>query len=285
MSTAPGGGAWRVGVIGDPVAHSLSPEFQQPAFDALGIAALFERWPTPAAALPERIASLRAADTLGACVTVPHKVAVMPMVDEVTDLARRAGAVNTVVNRGGRLLGDNTDVHGFGASLAGVCADLASRPAVVLGAGGAERAVVLALEAAGVPTITVANRDRARAERLAGDVGVRQLVLSGNDEATLRGLLPGTRLLVNCTSLGWRAGETPLPLDLLELLPDDALVADLTYRPTDLLLAAGDRGLPTLDGLGMLVHQGAKQFALWTGRPAPISVMERAAIAARKGRG
>jgi shikimate dehydrogenase len=101
------------------------------------------------------------------------------------------------------------------------------------------------------------------------------------DDASLRRLLPETRLLVNCTSLGWRAGETPLPLDLLALLPDDALVADLTYRQTDLLAAAADRGLATLDGLGMLVHQGARAFALWTGQAAPVEAMYAAAKAAR----
>ncbi|HEU5432080.1 MAG TPA: shikimate dehydrogenase [Thermomicrobiales bacterium] len=271
----------RVGVIGDPVAHSLSPALHQPALDALGVPATFERWRTTAADLPGRIAGLRAADALGASVTVPHKVAVMSLVDEVAPAARRAGAVNTVVNRDGALIGDNTDIHGFATSLAGACSDVATRPALLLGAGGAARAVALALESLGVPEIALANRDPARAARLAADLAVLHMTTVPFDEATLRRRLPETRLLVNCTSLGWKAGETPMALDLLALLPDDALVADLTYRQTDLLQAAANRDLPTLDGLGMLVHQGAKAFALWTGRAAPVDAMFAAAWAAR----
>jgi shikimate dehydrogenase len=276
-----GRGRLRVGVIGDPVAHSLSPALHQPALDALGIPATFERWHTVAADLPARIARLRAADALGACVTVPHKVAVVPLVDEVAPAARRAGAVNTVVNRDGRLLGDNTDIHGFATAVADACPGVATRPALLLGAGGAARAVALALEALGVPAIALANRDPDRAARLANDLAVPQLTTVPFDEATLRRRLPEARLLVNCTSLGWKAGEAPLPLDLLALLPDDALVADLTYRQTDLLQAAAGRGFATLDGLGMLVHQGARAFALWTGRPAPVEAMFAAARAAR----
>jgi shikimate dehydrogenase len=271
----------RLGVIGDPVAHSLSPAIHQPALDALGIPATFERWHTLAADLPARIAGLRAADALGASVTVPHKVATMALADEVADAARRAGAVNTVVNRDGRLLGENTDIHGFATSLSAICPDVAARPALLLGAGGAARAVALALEGLGAPAIVLANRDRAKAARLAADLDVAALRTAPFDDASLRRLLPETRLLVNCTSLGWRAGETPLPLDLLALLPDDALVADLTYRQTDLLAAAADRGLATLDGLGMLVHQGARAFALWTGQAAPVEAMYAAAKAAR----
>ncbi|HEX5498759.1 MAG TPA: hypothetical protein VFX03_06010, partial [Thermomicrobiales bacterium] len=105
------------------------------------------------------------------------------------------------------------------------------------------------------------------------------------DDATLRRRLPEVRLLVNCTSLGWQAGETPLAGDLLALLPDDALVADLTYRQTELLQRAADRGLATLDGLAMLVHQGARAFSLWTGQPAPTATMFAAARAARAASG
>ncbi len=271
----------RIGVIGDPVAHSLSPALHQPALDALGIPATYERWHTTAAELPGRIAGLRQPDALGASVTVPHKVAVMPLMDEVAPAAIRAGAVNTVVNRGGRLLGDNTDIHGFATALAEACSDVARRPALLLGAGGAARAVVLALESLAAPAIALANRDPARAARLADDLAVAALEPVAFDDASLRRRLPEARLLVNCTSLGWRPGETPLPLDALTLLPDDAFVADLTYRQTDLLRAAAERGLRTLDGLGMLVHQGACAFTLWTGQPAPIEAMFAAAGAAR----
>lgn len=288
MSNDPGTAAiaprrLRVGVIGDPVAHSLSPAFQQPAFDSLGIPATFDRWHTSAAALAARVAGLRAADALGACVTVPHKLAVIPLLDEIAPSARRAGAVNTIVNRDGRLVGENTDVYGFAASLRAVCWDVASRPALVLGAGGAARAVVVALHDLSVLRLLVANRRWERAKTLAADLPDLPIVIVPPGEAALEAALRETRLLVNATSLGWRPDESPLTPAQLALLPADALVVDLTYRDTDLILAARARGLATLDGLGMLVHQGARAFELWTGRPAPLSLMMEAAQAARAG--
>lgn len=276
----------RVGLIGNPVAHSLSPAFQQPGLDALGIPARYELWPTPAAALAERIAGLRAPDVLGANVTVPHKQAVMVLLDEVAPVAQRAGAVNTVINRDGRLLGDNTDVAGFAAALIAIEPEPAGRRALILGAGGAARAVALALDSLGLGRITIANRDPARAERLAADLApapIRVLMLH-LDEDQLRAALPDTTLLINATALGWHAGESPLSLALLDLLPDEALVADLTYRDTDLLLAARQRQLNTLDGLPMLIHQGARSLELWTGQAAPLAVMRAAAEAARAAR-
>ncbi|MCO5220976.1 MAG: hypothetical protein M9947_05245 [Thermomicrobiales bacterium] len=141
----------RVGVVGDPVEHSISPAMQQPALDVLGISATYERWHTPLATLPERIASLRERDVLGANVTVPHKENVLSLIDEVSNLARRAGAVNTISNRDGRLAGDNTDVYGLSQSLRLHDDRLDGCRAVVLGAGGAARAAVLSLEGVGAP--------------------------------------------------------------------------------------------------------------------------------------
>lgn len=275
------GGPYRVGVIGDPVAHSLSPALHQPALDQLGIPATYERWHTPAAELPVRIAGLREPDVLGASVTVPHKIAVMGLVDEVSPLARRAGAVNTVVNRTGALFGDNTDVHGFATSVSEALNGEPPRLAVVLGAGGAARAVVLALEACGAGEIVVLNRDVTRAAGLARDLQPAPVRAATLDDEPLRSELPRADVVVNATSLGWHAGETPLDLDLLGVLPPSALVADLTYRDTDLLNEAAARGLRTLDGLGMLVHQGARAFALWTGFPAPVETMLAAARRAK----
>lgn len=270
----------RVGLIGDPIGHSLSPGMQQAAFDALGVPARYELWPTAAAELAERVAGLRVEGVLGANVTVPHKAAVIGLVDEVSATARRAGAVNTIVNRDRRLSGDNTDVHGFAASLAGVCPDTAERSALVLGAGGAARAVVLALDGLGVSQIAVANRDAGRAERLSNDLAPTPIrVVAG--ERALASEIAGARLLINATSLGRRPGETPLPPGTLASLPADALVVDLTYRETDLLAAARERGLATLDGLAMLVHQGARSLELWTGRSAPVGLMMEAARRAR----
>ncbi|HEY8446417.1 MAG TPA: shikimate dehydrogenase [Thermomicrobiales bacterium] len=274
----------RLGVIGDPVAHSLSPAMQQPALDALGIPATYELWHTPAAELPARIASLREPDVLGANVTVPHKQAVMPHLDEVTPLARRAGAVNTIINRDGRLTGDNTDIGGFAASLIEVCPDASERRALILGAGGAARAVVLALEGLGLSEITVANRSIERARTLQAHLKPAPLAIVTMDAEALLPAIERASLLINATSLGWHPGETPIPLDWLGVLPADAVVVDLTYRDTDLLVAARERGLKTLDGLPMLVHQGAKALEQWTGRTAPIAVMMEAARLARAAR-
>jgi len=270
-------------VIGDPVAHSLSPALHQPALDQRGIPAVYERWHTLAVDLASRVESLRDSEILGASVTVPHKIAVMGMVDEISPAARRAGAVNTIVNRGGALFGDNTDIYGFGVTVSDALGGRTPRVAIVLGAGGAARAVVLALEAAGAAEIVVANRDDERARQLAQDLHpapVRPMRLDGE---FLSRELPRAGLLVNATSLGWHPGETPIALPRLDLLPAGAVVADLTYRDTDLLLAAQERGLKTTDGLPMLVHQGARAFELWTGSPAPLETMLAAARAARLG--
>lgn len=276
--------AHRLGVIGDPVAHSISPAMQQPALDALGIGATYERWHTPLADLPGRIASLRADDVIGANVTVPHKQAVMPLLDDITDLARRAGAVNTIVNRDGRLSGDNTDIPGFARSLRDACPDAASRTALILGAGGASRGIVLALESVGVTDIVIANRNRDRAQDLANDLAPAPVRVIGYGDADFAAAFPVTGILVNATAIGWHPGESPISLGLLAHLPADALVADLTYRDTDLLIAARERGLQTLDGLPMLVYQGAEALERWFGRPAPVDIMMAAALAARANR-
>lgn len=266
----------RLGIIGDPVEHSISPAMQQPALDALGLAVRYERWHTTLADLPGRIESLRADDVMGANVTVPHKQAVIAMLDEISPLAKAAGAVNTIVNRGGRLFGDNTDVYGFKTSLLEAIPDAASRNAVILGAGGASRAVVLALHEIGVSKLTIVNRSRERAEQLITDLHSDAIVVTSPDD-----VLADAGILINATSLGWHRNELPIDAALLERLPPGALVVDLTYRDTDLIDAARAIGLPTLDGLGMLVHQGVLAFERFTGQPAPIEVMWSAARAAR----
>lgn len=271
----------RVGIIGDPVEHSISPVMQQPAFDALGIDAVYEKWPTTAAELSERIASIRQPGALGANVTAPHKLAVMALIDEITPLAQRIGAVNTVINRDGRLIGDNTDEHGFAASLTAAFPEIKLQKAVMLGAGGAARAVALALETLGASEVAVWNRDRTRAERLKDEIAPDLLRPIDPGIETLRGELGDATLLVNATSVGWHRSEHPVPLELLDALPAGAVVADLVYRDTDLLLAARERGLGALDGLGMLVHQGARGFELWTGKRAPVDLMMVAAIEER----
>jgi shikimate dehydrogenase len=269
----------RVGLIGDPVEHSLSPAFQQAAFDALGLPVRYELWPTSAAQLPDRLAELRAGAALGANVTLPHKEAVFTAVDEVSELAQRVGAVNTLIPRAGRLLGDNTDVHGFLAPLVAQAFDFASCDAVVLGAGGAARGVVVALLEAGARRVTIVNRSLSRADAIGATLGDRRLATARS--AAAADVAVGARLLVNATSLGWGGTQLPCDVHTFSVLAAGALAYDLTYRDTPFLRAAAAAGVEALDGLAMLVHQGARSFELWTGRDAPVEVMWRAALQER----
>ena len=277
-------GRLRLGVIGDPVDHSISPAMQQPAIDALGIPAIYERWLTTRDELPARVQSLRAVDVLGANVTVPHKEHVLPLVDDVSKLARRAGAVNTILNRNGRLFGDNTDVYGLSRSLQLHHDSLDGCHAVVLGAGGAARAVVLALEGVGAERISVVNRSIERAERMREELSPAPVVAIDSESSAANEALASAALVINATALGWKRGETPLAAERIELLDPRTLVVDITYRATDLLEAARARGLRVLDGLEMLVFQGARSLEIWTGRTPPVEIMMTAAQAARAAR-
>lgn len=269
----------RVGLIGNPVAQSLSPAFQQVAFDAAGIETTYELWLTEDHELTERIESLRAPEFIGANVTVPHKPAACAAVDELSHRARRAGAVNTIINRDGTLIGDNTDIPGFLAPLQERSLDLSQTNVVVLGAGGAARGVVVALLDAGCRSITVANRTASRAEELRNDLESSiQTVSLGED---LGAALAEATLLVNSTAMGWDEDDLPMEREQLALLHSGATVYDLTYKQTPILTAAAAAGYETIDGLPMLVHQGAESFRLWTGKDAPIDAMWSAALAAR----
>ena len=270
----------QIGLIGYPVEHSLSLAFQQAALDALGIDARYFLWPTPPEGVPARIASLRSPGVLGANVTVPHKPAAFAAVDEVSKRARHARAVNTIVNRDGRLFGDNTDIPGFLATLQDLGPSLASTPAVVLGAGGAARGILVALLSAGCSQVTVASRRPETAEAMLVAVEPSIPVGVAPLDESLASQLAGVGMLVNATSIGWEGDALPLPESLLDALPPSALVYDLTYRETPLIRAAARRGLTTLDGLEMLIQQGAESFRLWTGCEPPIAVMRVAARSA-----
>jgi shikimate dehydrogenase len=272
-----------LGLIGDPVSHSISPVFQQAALDALGIDARYEAWLTPLAELPARVAWLREIRALGANVTVPHKRAVMPLLDEVGEAAQRTGAVNTIVVRDGWLSGYNTDIIGFISALRG---DGGLEPkglrVAVLGAGGAARAVVWGLLDAGAGEVLVLNRTVERAQELAADLGdgkVRAAALP-SDAGACGALLTGHDLLVNCTSIGMRhsatEGRSPIPA---AALPSGCFVADIVANPleTPLLRDAAVQGCRTLGGLAMLVRQGAASLEMWTGKDAPLDVMFAAA--------
>ena len=273
----------RLGIIGYPIGHSISPLFQQAALDHAGIDASYLAWEVKPEEVGEFVAGLRAPGVLGINVTVPHKEAVIPHLDEVDQWATTAGAVNTIVNREGRLTGYNTDGLGFlRALLEAHGFSPRGRRALVLGAGGAARGVVLALVREGVSHLTVANRTLSRAERLiqiAQDGGVTSLAIPLAGSA-LDGMAASADLIVNCTTLGMTHGpdEQGTPLDLKQI-PPTALVNDLVYNPleTPLLRAASQAGAQVLGGIHMLVYQGAASFELWTGQPAPVEVMLEAA--------
>lgn len=269
----------RLGIIGHPVAHSLSPAFQGAALRHCGLDITYEAWDTPPEALADRVASLRAPAILGANVTIPHKEAVVPFLDELDDEAQRVGAVNTVVHLDGRLLGYNTDGPAFVAALERV-AGFDPRGAAILlaGAGGAARGIAFALAAAGAARLGIANRTLERAERLAAD-----LHAAGFRAATalpLSTLLASYDCTVNCTPAGMHGSGTEHDLPIaLESARVGSLVVDIVYVPevTAFLAEAHRRGLRTLGGLPMLIYQGALAFEAWTERPAPVEVMFAAA--------
>jgi len=279
-----------VALLGHPVAHSISPAFQQAALDALGIDATYEAWDTPPADLPSAIERLRSATMLGANVTVPHKVEAMRLVDDPDGLCELVGAANTIVNREGRLHATNTDVTGVLRALEEAGAELAGKNIVVIGAGGAARAVVVAMRRARAAQVTVANRTEERAQALVAlggtDLEVRSCPLDV-ESARLHAALGAAHVVVQSTSLGMLhgpdEGASPVPA---ELLKPWQVAFDLVYVPerTPFLKAAESAGATAVGGLSMLVHQGAESFRLWTGQGPPLEVMfaaAREALAAR----
>jgi len=265
-----------VGVIGHPVGHSLSPLLHNAAFDALGLDWVSVAFSVPAGEAAAALAGMRALGVVGLSVTMPHKHDAADLVDECTPVAQRLGVVNCVTQSDGRLLGDSTDGAGFVASLRRAGFDPAGRRCLVVGAGGAARAVILALADAEAVEVVVVNRTVVRAEEAAALAGGRGRVGQVADVA-------GADLVVQATPVGMDGvdvGPTSVPFDPL-LLHRGQVVADLVYHPmvTPLLAAARAQGADTVGGLGMLVHQAALAIERWTGRRAPVEAMWAAATA------
>lgn len=275
----------RVVLIGHPVAHSLSGAMHQAAFDALKIDARYELWDRTAAQLADAIEELRDDAFLGANVTVPHKERVASLVDRLTDEAHAIGAVNTITREGKKLVGHNTDVHGFMVALDQLVGrQKMPRYAVVLGAGGGARAIVFTLIREGFQRVIVFNRHLHRAEALVRHFGRSashmDLRAMPWHESIIESELAKSKLLVNATSVGLAGDATPVPG---ELLPPDLLVLDLIYSATRLQREATAAGDTVLDGEIMLLHQGAAAFELWTGQQAPLELMRDALATARAG--
>lgn len=277
----------RVGLIGDPVAHSSSPSMQQAAFDALNIQASYELWHTPASQLIERVRTLCGKAYLGANVTIPHKEAVLSLVDKVDPLAARIGAVNTIVHRDNYLLGYNTDApgllkalheHGLGKLQADGKISLHGYTVILLGAGGAARGAAFAVTEAGVERLVILNRHLERAQLLAAEVQqyYDKPVFSLSDPSLL--ISHPASIIINATPVGMHGDISPLPAEVLARFDQDTFVYDMIYNPsqTYLLCQARTMRLHSANGLSMLLHQGALSFSLWTNRPAPLEVMRRA---------
>ncbi len=276
-----------VGILGYPVAHSLSPLMHNAAFAALGL-----NWAyIPLPVEPERVEkvtpALRTFNFMGANVTVPHKQAIMRYMDEIDPVAREIGAVNTIAVRDGRMLGFNTDADGFLQSLLETGFSPRGARCLVLGAGGAARAVVFSLAKAGARAISIFNRTVERAAFLVDDISSVYADIRFSCELlspqTLDAANNSFDLVVNTTSLGMFPQVDASPWDDGIPLPE-AVICDLVYTPiqTKFLQQAASQGLPTVDGTGMLIYQGAKAFEIWTGEPAPVAVLRQTLLSVLK---
>jgi len=279
-----------IGLIGYPIKHSISPFFQQAALDYYQLDIRYEAWETAPAQLQKIVNDIRRPQNIGANVTVPYKETVLPLLDEVDDLAGSIGAVNTIVKRDDRLMGFNTDVYGFIEVLDKEGHfNPEGKKAFILGAGGVARAVCFALVQRKVAALSITDgifeRASALAEYLMGHIkrvapikkGIKTDINSFQwENLSSASTLTNCDLIVHCTTIGMKdspqEGQSPLSL---EVISKNVLVYDVVYNPgtTPLLRLAQKAGANILGGLPMLVYQGAASFKLWTGREAPVDIM------------
>ena len=274
-----------IGLIGYPLKHSISPDFQQADLDEYKLDIQYRIWETTAEDLPDIISQLRLPHNLGANVTVPYKEDVLQMMDEVDSQAGAIGAINTIVNMNGRLIGYNTDARGFIEALRrDANFEAGNKCVALLGAGGAARAVSFALLWENIDSLVIINRTLARAEalaesllRYAKDTKRRvDIAALAWRSSKYQEIIRKCQLIVNCTTLGTRFSpqENQSPLDI-NLITANALVYDLVYNPTEtpLLKLAREAGAGVIGGLPMLIYQGAAAFELWVKKQAPLDIM------------
>jgi len=267
------------GIIGDPVEHSLSPVMHNAAFRELGIDYVYVPFRVLSGSLRDAVRGLRSQGVLGFNVTVPHKVEILKYLDRLDLLAQLIGAVNTVLNAEGKLVGYNTDATGAVEALKQNGVRLSDSALTILGAGGAARAIVFALTKIS-PRIVVLNRTSRKALRLKQEVKRkmrRDIEINQLTKKSLAKALLTTDVLVNATSIGMESNPNCLPIDEADL-GRDLTVFDIVYGPreTDLLRKARRAGCKTIGGIEMLLHQGAAAFEIWTGRKAPLDTMRDA---------
>ena len=265
------------GVIGNPVEHSLSPAIHNAAFQKLGLNLVYLAWKVEV--IGDAVKGLRALGGFrGASVTIPHKVAVLPFLDEVESTARHIGAINTIVFEKGQLLGTNTDASGALRALKEGNAPLGDEPVIVLGSGGAARAIAFALAAdAGIRRLHLLGIDEEERRKLASDVMDRtgaRVADAFLDEHALKTALAEARVLIHCTPIGM-APKTGISCVPAYLLHPDVTVMDIVYNPreTQLLADAKAAGCRTISGLEMFLYQAVGQFERWTGHSAPTQIM------------
>ena len=265
-----------LGIIGWPVSHSFSPNMHNTAFAALELDYIYVPLPVHPDHLGAAVAGLKTLGFVGANVTIPHKVAIMPFLDELDESAKLAGAVNTIVVKNGRCIGYNTDGQGFIKSLTAQHHTIAGKTAILMGAGGAARAVVGGLLQNGITEIIIGARSPIKAQEFV-DLFPGETLLKGYDwqQESFTKALETCDFLINCTPIGMsshKAEELPLSW---ERVKKEAVICDLIYNPplTELLKEAKLRGHNVMNGAGMLVEQGALAFELWTGESAPRHIM------------
>jgi len=261
------------GIIGCPVEHSFSPLMQNAAFDALKIDARYLAFSVKPEQIPQAIAGIRALNIHGVNVTVPHKSSVISCLDEISPLAKLIGAVNTIKNVRGRLIGTNTDVSGFIRSLETLNFSPKHKSIALLGAGGSARAVLAGLADAGATCIFIHNRTVGRAESLVTKFSQKFPDTQLKSVSVKTILETPLDLLVNTTTVGMETDSSPLDLSQCRKIKH---LADLIYSPpqTRLLKQAEELGIPAINGMGMLLYQGCDAFTFWTAQPAPETVMQ-----------
>jgi shikimate dehydrogenase len=258
-----------IGIFGYPIEHTLSPAMHNAAFEALGLDICYAAFRVEPGNLPEAVNSVRALNMPGVNITIPHKESVMPLLDHVNDEAAFIGAVNTVVNSEGSLTGYNTDGRGFMHSLSEAGISIDGKDIVVIGTGGASRAISYYLSEK-ASSIALYDVDRAKKVKLAND-----LLKIRNNIVQMKSIedIKSPHLIINATPLGLKSDD-PLPLNPDSITPE-MIVCDLVYKKTALLKEAESKGAGILDGSGMLLWQGVLAFELWTRKKPPVDVMRR----------